>query len=528
MSRPGPRRSRLAVAAVLALGAALTGGLLAPAASAAPRVIVSLTFDDGFANQLGYLATLQRYGLPGTFYVNTGAIGQPGYLTRDGLARIAAAGEEIGGHTVSHADLPATAPDETARQICDDRATLAAWGYPTTSFAYPFGAYDDRVEAAARGCGYASARRVGGLGAPGRACPECEAAESVPAVDPFALRSFGEATSASTLAEFQGAVAAATRAGGDWVPFVFHREACESCGDLSTSPALLDTLGAWLVDQQRAGRLAVRTVGQVVGARPAPIVTAPRPAGTSVGNASLEGGADPAVPDCWMRAGFGANTAGYARVPDAHGGRWAETVTVTEHRDGDAKVLPRLDLGQCTAPAAAGGTYALSAWYHSTTPTQFAVYRRSGTGAWTYWTSSPWFGPTPTWAPATWAPPPAPPDTTGLAAGLVLSSVGSLTTDDYGIAAVAPPPPPPLLPAGFLGPLSLVAVAVTALGLLAALVGLVHHLGTRKRRWRRYEGHGPVPAPRPSGSPSKQPAGSSPEPPSARAEPGRSALERDS
>ena len=53
---------------------------------------------------------------------------------------LAAQGNEIGGHTLTHVRLPDQTDAEQRRQICDDAANLRARGYTVTSFAYPYGA----------------------------------------------------------------------------------------------------------------------------------------------------------------------------------------------------------------------------------------------------------------------------------------------------------------------------------------------------------------------------------------------------
>ncbi len=97
--------------------ASAASAALPKAAAGSTPLVVSLTFDDGLAGQMQYLQTLQQHRLTGTFYVNTGDIGQPSYMTRADLSQIAAAGDEVGGHSVSHPNLAQDAPDETARQI---------------------------------------------------------------------------------------------------------------------------------------------------------------------------------------------------------------------------------------------------------------------------------------------------------------------------------------------------------------------------------------------------------------------------
>jgi peptidoglycan/xylan/chitin deacetylase (PgdA/CDA1 family) len=471
-----------------------------PAPAGAPRapdgsapLVVSLTFDDGLAGQMQYLQTLKQNGLTGTFYVNTGDIGQPNYMTRADLTQIAAAGDEIGGHSVSHPNLAQDAPDETARQICDDRTTLTSWGFDPVSFAYPFGAYSPSVKAAVRDCGYTNARRVGGLGVAGTACPDCVGGELLPPSDPFEIRTPPEISTSTTLADLENAVVTARTGGGAWVPFIFHHESCANCGELSTTPALLSQFAAWLADQQRAGTLVVRTVGQTIGRAGGAAHTAPAATSPAVPNGDLAQGSG-TVPDCWESTGYGRNTADFRWAPPGPGVPASETVTVSSYTDGDATMLPRLDLGQCTPSISPGTRTHLAAQYRSTVPTQFIVYRRTGTGSWEYWTASPYLGPAAAWSPITWDTPPAPPDTTGVAAGLTVNAVGWVQSSGYTEQAIAPPP---LIPPGLRGLLEVGAVVAAVLGLLGAVTGLAHHY-FRRRRGPGGRGEVPaVPGPRP-------------------------------
>ncbi len=478
------------------------GVAAAQTAPARPPLVVSLTFDDGNADQMASLAILARHGLVGTFYVNTGSIDQPDYLTRADLGALAAAGDEIGGHTVSHANLPTDAADETARQICNDRATLTSWGFDPVSFAYPFGAYTPAVQAAAQACGYTSARKVGGIGANGPVCPGCVPSETVPPLDPYAVRTAAQVTPRTTLSDLQQAVRTGQTSGGGWIPFIFHHETCDAgCGALSNDPALLDAFASWLAGQQQAGTVLVRTVGQVINRPAGPAHRAPAATSPTFGNGDLAAGAG-TLPDCWQSAGYGTNTANYRWAPAVGGQPAAETVSVSAYTDGDATMLPRLDLGQCSAVTSPTVATTLSARYHSTVVTQFAVYRRNGAGAWAYWTSSPYLPPASGWAQATWTTPPAPPDTTGLAAGLTVGAVGSVTSTDYRVAPVAPvapvtpvtpiatqvalpAAPAPQPPTNGNTLLLLGAAAVVALALLTTVIGFA-------RRRRRRTPHDPA------------------------------------
>ena len=449
--------SLLPTAPVPALGATATG-LATPLRGGGghtPRTVVTLTFDDGDADQMTAARVLHRYRLPATFYIITGAVGTPGYMTVPDLRQLAADGNEIGGHTVSHLRLTALTTAEARRQVCDSRSILARWGYRAVSFAYPGGADSARTKAVVRECGYTSGRGVVGLRAPG--CPGCALTESIPPRDPMALRTAGEVDSSWTLRDLERTVTAAERQGG-WLPLVFHHVCSGShCGGLAVRATVLDAFARWLAQRQRLGT-AVRTVGQVIGGpaaggtvRPAPQVAAAAPHG--IVNPSLEsvaasGAVSPSLettsaapsstPRCWMEGGYGRNTARWQRTTDSHGGHWAERLTITSYHSGDAKLLPQFDLGQCSLPVHPGQSYTLGTWYQSTSRTQYSVYYRIWSGRWVYWTSSPYFPASSGWAHAQWAAPPVPAGASGLSFGLALFSDGSLTTDSYSLAATPP------------------------------------------------------------------------------------------
>src|ERR1700674_3578487 len=98
------RLELIAVLLVVLAGAGLLDAAHAPAA-AAPKVIVSLTIDDGFASAWGVRPELHKYGLHATFFINSGKLDQPGRLTTAQVRSLAAAGDEIGGHSVTHPNL---------------------------------------------------------------------------------------------------------------------------------------------------------------------------------------------------------------------------------------------------------------------------------------------------------------------------------------------------------------------------------------------------------------------------------------
>jgi peptidoglycan/xylan/chitin deacetylase (PgdA/CDA1 family) len=435
-SRPRRTAATWAAAASLVL-AGLTAVLPATPASAAtgPRTVVSLTFDDANANQKTGAAILDRYDLDGTFYVPSGYVGAPGYMTLADLKALRATGHEIGGHTVSHPDLPTLPADEAKRQICNDRAWLLAQGFPVRSFAYPFASLNASVKTIVAGCGYNSARGLGDLRSP-TSCTGCAVAETLPPADAFDTRAPDQVETSWTLKNLQDLVTRAETRGG-WVQITFHNVCASGC-DISVTPTVLDQFASWLKARTTAStrNTQVLTVGDAVGGAVKPAVNgppAPGPVGPGVNavvNPGLETLDADGTPSCWMRGGYGTNTATLTAPTPGRSGVRAGQVTVSGYVDGDAKWLPRFDSGGCSPSVVPGHTYSLRSWYTSTTVTQFAVYLRDAQGTWHYWTSSPWFAAASAYTQAVWTTPTIPAGMTGVSFGLNLFGNGTLRTDD--------------------------------------------------------------------------------------------------
>jgi hypothetical protein len=195
----------------------------------------------------------------------------------------------------------------------------------------------------------------------------------------------------------------------------------------------------------RAASRCQRASGVQPVVAPIPPPAPGAPGVNTVQNASLEtpSATDPNLPDCWNSGRYGTNTATQTRVADAHTGTYASRIDVTSLTDGDTKLFPRFDLGQCSSSVAQGHTYEVSAWYKSDVQVFFTMYQRNALGQWSYWTQSPRIAPSSTWTQATWVTPAPPGAALAASFGLTIDSVGTLTTDDYGFAdtAVAPAPP---------------------------------------------------------------------------------------
>lgn len=104
---------------------------------------ITLTFDDANMSQSTNVAPmLKAANQKATLFAPTGLIGTDGYMTWDNIAAMIQDGWEIGGHTVTHAELPTLTLAQAAEEITKSKEDLENHGILDSNFATPFGAYD--------------------------------------------------------------------------------------------------------------------------------------------------------------------------------------------------------------------------------------------------------------------------------------------------------------------------------------------------------------------------------------------------
>ena len=116
----------------------------------------ALTFDDGGVSATEIVASLlSDHGWHGHFFVVTGFIGMPGFVSASGLRALKAAGHGIGTHTVTHPHrLQALPYAHIVREWVDSRARLQdLLGAEVTSGSVPGGFCNKAVREAATEAG---------------------------------------------------------------------------------------------------------------------------------------------------------------------------------------------------------------------------------------------------------------------------------------------------------------------------------------------------------------------------------------
>jgi peptidoglycan/xylan/chitin deacetylase (PgdA/CDA1 family) len=361
------------------------------------------------------------------------------FLTLSQVREIAAGGNEIGGLGVLHEPLTTMPAAEAQREVCDDRVNLFRWGFRPTDFVYPFALENPAVEAIARQCGYNSGLGAGELRGAGK-CLSCAWAETIPPRRPMLVRAPIEVNSVGTrwrLRTYQSLVRGVQRHGGGWVILTIHQVCKKTCLEGITAGQLSGVL-RWLRSQAGRG-VAVETMRQVIGGPVHRPVAGPAPrklAAPGVANATLTRQANgTGYPACFQASDYGRNTAAFSYHPGGGpDGAGTETVRVSNWASGDAKLLQALDLGTCAPSVTAGRRYTVAARYKATLPTQFDVYYRTAVGSWQYWTTSPAFPASATWARASWSTPAVPAGATAVSFGLMADSDGTISTTGYSMA----------------------------------------------------------------------------------------------
>lgn len=227
--------------------------------------IITLGFDDARASQADAAAVMTANHITGTFYLLAGGtvwgLDHPSFLTTAQAKTMEANGQEIGGHTRNHLDLRTLSTADQNTEICGNRNDLINAGFkPPISFAYPYGYYNASAESVAQSCGYTNSRSTDA------------GVDTIPVADPMATRLLGWTnTPGPSLADMQGWVTSAEQTGVPWTQLLWHdvtSAANPGWGDVYHQDiAQFTQFVVWLKGEANAGRVVIKTAGQVMSAQ---------------------------------------------------------------------------------------------------------------------------------------------------------------------------------------------------------------------------------------------------------------------
>ncbi len=121
---------------------------------------VTFSFDDGVTQDVRFIEILNKYGLKGTFNINSSLLGTLNKLScaewtvdhnkiKASEVKSVYAGHEVAVHTLTHPKLPELDDETVIRQVEEDRKALESLcGYPVVGMAYPCGGVNNDARVA--------------------------------------------------------------------------------------------------------------------------------------------------------------------------------------------------------------------------------------------------------------------------------------------------------------------------------------------------------------------------------------------
>lgn len=132
--------------------------------------VLTLSYDDGVVQDIRLIEIMNKYGLKGTFNINSGM-----HLAEESIRRIfrktlsleaaketyLSSGNEVAIHSLTHPHLEVLTQEEVIYEITEDRKNIEKeYGVIAKGMAYPFGTYNDNVLECLEKCGIVYSRTV--------------------------------------------------------------------------------------------------------------------------------------------------------------------------------------------------------------------------------------------------------------------------------------------------------------------------------------------------------------------------------
>lgn len=128
---------------------------------------LTLSYDDGYVEDIRLIETLKPYGIKATFNINSGMFSDEDAVSNKRMSKKQAketytnSGHEIASHALTHAFLDKLPLHLAINEVLEDRKNLEEmFGCVVRGFAYPYGDYNDEVVDMLKGVGIAYARTV--------------------------------------------------------------------------------------------------------------------------------------------------------------------------------------------------------------------------------------------------------------------------------------------------------------------------------------------------------------------------------
>lgn len=107
--------------------------------------VLTMSYDDGKLSDKKLVSIFNKYGIKGTFHINSGLIGSYNRLTKAEIKTLYS-GHEVSAHTLTHPTIARCPMEQVTKEILMDRENLEEIvGYPVRGLSYPNGSYNDSI-----------------------------------------------------------------------------------------------------------------------------------------------------------------------------------------------------------------------------------------------------------------------------------------------------------------------------------------------------------------------------------------------
>ncbi len=123
---------------------------------------LTMSYDDGKIFDRQLIAVFNKYGIKGTFHLNSGLVGADAERIQPDEFKELYEGHEVSCHTSTHPTIERCPLSQVVQQVIEDRKALeAAVGYPVRGMSYPNGSYSKDIINMLPACGIEYCRVVG-------------------------------------------------------------------------------------------------------------------------------------------------------------------------------------------------------------------------------------------------------------------------------------------------------------------------------------------------------------------------------
>lgn len=125
---------------------------------------LTMSYDDGNRADIRLLEIFNRYGIKGTFHLNSGLI-RPDWTVTPEEIKSLYEGHEVSAHSLTHHFMECIPQEEICYEVLEDRRLLEGMcGYPVCGASYPQGTYNANLVETLRMLGYRYCRTTHATG----------------------------------------------------------------------------------------------------------------------------------------------------------------------------------------------------------------------------------------------------------------------------------------------------------------------------------------------------------------------------